>query len=232
MANFALVHGAWDGGWIFRKVARILRSAGHEVFAPTLTGLGERSHLRSMAISLDTHIQDVVNVIAWEDLDQVVLCGHANGGTVITGVADAIPEKLKAVVYLDAIIPEDGQSTMDLIDPARIAAFVKGAAGLGGDAVPPSTNQSIANANERAWVLAKMTPHPLGALVEGIRLTGAHTRVPKYIAVFAEGGAIGAGFADKCRAKPGWDVRFMQGGHSLMIDDAEGVAAILIEAAG
>ena len=118
--------------------------------SPTLTGLGERSHLRGITVSRDTHIQDVVNVIAWEDLDQVVLCGHSCADMVVTGVADAIPEKLRALVYLDATIPAHGQSTMDMIDPAWPAVMLKGAATLGVDLVPAPTTSSMPDAADRA----------------------------------------------------------------------------------
>ena len=110
MANFVLVHGAWHGGWCWVRVAERLRRDGHFVVTPTLTGLGERAHLLNRDINLDTHITDIVAVLEAEELQDVVLCGHSYGGCVITGVADRVAERLRAVVYLDAFIPEDGQS--------------------------------------------------------------------------------------------------------------------------
>jgi pimeloyl-ACP methyl ester carboxylesterase len=114
MANFVLVHGAWIGGWCWRPNAQALRKAGHEVFTPTLTGLGERSHLMNPSINLDTHIADIVNVIKHEELSDVVLVGHSYGGMVVTGVADALAEKIRSLVYLDAFVPESGQALVDL----------------------------------------------------------------------------------------------------------------------
>ncbi|MEA2679624.1 MAG: hypothetical protein QOK03_1346 [Candidatus Binataceae bacterium] len=93
MSTFVLVHGAWHGGWCYKPVARLLRNAGHEVYTPTLTGLGERSHLMSPTIDLATHVKDIVNVLRWEELSDVVLAGHSYGGMVITGVADLVPTK-------------------------------------------------------------------------------------------------------------------------------------------
>ena len=232
MATFVLVHGAFDGGWCYRKVARLLRAAGHEVFAPTLTGLGERSHLRHAAINLDTHIQDILNVIAWEGLEEVILCGHSAGGMVVMGVADAIPEKLAAVVYLDAFIPEDGQSAMDILDPARVPGMLKAAGTLGGAWVPAPTTSSADDPADRAWVVAKMTAHPFASLVQAIRLTGGYQRVRRTIAVYAEGFRLGGRFFETTRARAGWDVRMVPGGHALMIDRPEEVAALLLEAAG
>ena len=118
MTTFVLVHGAWHGGWCYKRVARLLRQAGHEVYTPTLTGLGERAHLINRAIDLDTHVQDIVGVICCEELSDVVLCGHSYGGMVITGVAEQIAAKIRSLVYLDAFVPENGKSLMDYL-PAQ-----------------------------------------------------------------------------------------------------------------
>src|SRR5262245_44258791 len=106
MATFVLVHGAWHGGWCWRKLRTMLRAAGHEVYTPTLTGLGERSHLGNAAVGLATHVRDVANVLFYEDLSSVVLVGHSYGGMVIGGVAHQAPERLAHLVYLDAFVPE------------------------------------------------------------------------------------------------------------------------------
>lgn len=108
--TFVIVHGAWGGGWAFREVDRLLTADGHQVHRPTLTGQGERVHLASPAVNLTTHVADVVNVILYEDLHDVVLVGHSYGGMVITGVMDRIPERIRQVVFLDAAVPEDGES--------------------------------------------------------------------------------------------------------------------------
>ena len=131
MATYVLVHGAWAGGWMWRDVARVLRSAGHEVFAPTLTGLGERVHLASPAIDLDTHVLDVVNVLRYERLERVVLVGYSYGGMVVTGVAEHLPERVARLVYLDAFVPFDGESAADLLGAARAGLFIQAAKRLG-----------------------------------------------------------------------------------------------------
>ncbi len=122
-ATFVLVHGAWHGGWCYARVAGLLRARGHTVFTPTLTGQGERAHLLSGSINLSTHIEDVLGVFAFERLDDVVLAGHSYGGMVITGVADRIPERIRALAYLDAFVPENGQSLFDIYIPATRSAF-------------------------------------------------------------------------------------------------------------
>jgi pimeloyl-ACP methyl ester carboxylesterase len=115
VATFVLVHGMWAGGWYWQKVRPLLRAAGHEVFSPTLTGLGERVHLARPEVDLDTHIDDVVNVMRYEDLRDVVLVGHSYAGMVIGGVADRAPERLARLVYLDAFVPEDGDCVEDFL---------------------------------------------------------------------------------------------------------------------
>jgi pimeloyl-ACP methyl ester carboxylesterase len=119
MANFVLVHGAWIGGWCWRPNAQAPRRAGHEVYTPTMTGLGERSHLLNPSINIDTHITDIVNVIKHKELSDVVLVGHSYGGMVVAGVADTLPGKISSLVYLDAFVPENGQSLFGLLPPFR-----------------------------------------------------------------------------------------------------------------
>ena len=108
--TYVIVHGAWGGGWAFKQVDDLLTADGHKVYRPTLTGQGEKVHLASTNIDLSTHIQDIVNVILYEDLHDIVLVGHSYGGMVITGVADRVPDRLKHLIYIDALLPVDGES--------------------------------------------------------------------------------------------------------------------------
>ena len=123
MATFVLVHGSFHGGWCWDGVAERLRAAGHAVFAPTLTGLGERSHLLSPEVDLDTHIADIAGVIAWQDLHDIVLVGHSYGGMVTTGVCDRLSDRIAVHVCLDALVPSDGDTVMGLLQPGTVAAF-------------------------------------------------------------------------------------------------------------
>ncbi len=120
MATFVICHGAWDGGWYWQDVANLLREKGHHVYTPSLTGLGERVHLGNPAIDLDTHIQDIVNVCLFEALDKVVLVGHSYGGAIITGVADRIPNRLSELIYIDAFVPKNGESLVDLFGESPV----------------------------------------------------------------------------------------------------------------
>jgi pimeloyl-ACP methyl ester carboxylesterase len=111
---YVIVHGAWGGGWAFKRVDSLLREKGCIVYRPTLTGQGERAHLASPSIGLSTHIQDVVNMILYEDLHDVILVGHSYGGMVVTGVADSLPGRIKKLIYLDAFVPENGESVLTM----------------------------------------------------------------------------------------------------------------------
>ena len=132
MATFVLVHGAWHGGWCWKKVTPLLRAAGHEVYTPTLTGLGERAHLLTREVDLDTHIRDIINVLEYEELRDVILVGHSYAGMVIAGVADRVPARLAHLVYLDAFVPRDGQASLSL-SPPELEAHLRAQALAEGD---------------------------------------------------------------------------------------------------
>ena len=117
--TFLVCHGAWSAGWAWKKMHPLMQAAGHRLVTPTCTGLGERVHLANPSIDLETHIEDVLNVIKYEDLRDIVLLGHSYGGMVATGVADRARDRVSQLIYLDAFVPEDGQSLLDLNEPAR-----------------------------------------------------------------------------------------------------------------
>ena len=233
MANFVLVHGAWHGGWCYSRVAKILRAQGHDVYTPTLSGMGERSHLLNADINLNTHINDVINVIEWEDLDNVVLCGHSYGGIVVTGVADAIHERVGALVYLDAYIPEDGDSVMTFMSEEREARLLREAHAAGGLAIPaPDVSMYGVNAADLEWVQGKVTPHPLATFLQPIHLTGAHSKIRRTY-VYAKGQTTTRPYFDKLMQDPAWTVLTTEkGGHDQMIDDPVAVSNILIDSIG
>ena len=231
MATFILVHGAWHGGWCWQRVARKLRGQGHDVFSPSLTGLGDRCHLLSPDVNLSTHISDIANLIDSHDLNEVVLCGHSYGGLVITGVADQIPEKVSALVYLDALVPEDGQCMFDTI-PQEIADGFRAQAAEGdGFSVPAMTaDQFNVNPADAAWMNRKCTNHPLASFTEHLALSGRHLKVSRRVYVLAAGfdhpGTRAA--YESVLTKPGWTSEVMQGGHDLMIDNPDEVADLLL----
>ena len=125
MATFLICHGAWSAGWAWKKVRPLLQAAGHEVFTPTYTGLGERAHHASPAVDLEIHIKDVLAVIEFEDLRDCILVGHSYGGMVATGVADQVPARVRHLIYLDAFVPGNGQSLVRRRPSAQQAALLQ-----------------------------------------------------------------------------------------------------------
>ena len=180
MSTFVLVHPAWFGGWCWKKVVPALQAAGHTACTPTLTGLGERAHLASPEVGLSTHIDDVVSALLFEDLDAVTLVGSSSGGTVVTAVADRVPERIERVVYLDAFVPSDGQSTSELVAPDRWAAMehlvaAEGEGWLLPRFSPAPWEQFVRNAWELGdadveWVLPRLRPTPVRHFTEPVQL--------------------------------------------------------------
>jgi pimeloyl-ACP methyl ester carboxylesterase len=229
--TFVLVHGAWHGGWCWRRVADVLERKGHKVFTPTLTGLGERSHLMSRDINLDTHITDVVNVFKWEDIKDAVLVGHSYGGWVISGVAEQVLPRLASIVFLDAFMPDNGtrglDNTSEFSRKGILAAIEKG------EVSRPSPTAAMFDVNEkdRAWVDSKVTPQPVGVALQPIRLTGARDRVAKktYIRAAAYPQAIFDKYLGVCKADKTWRTFEIPCGHDVMVDMPERLAEVLME---
>jgi len=234
-SDFVLIHGAWHGGWCWRRVADLLSARGHRVFAPTLTGVGERSHLADRSINLDTHVEDVLNLLKWEGLSNVVLVGHSYGGMVISGVADRAPAGVVgSIVYLDAFVPENGMSLLD---------YTTGEGREGGPMVEEGERTGLVspipaevfavNRADRAWVDAQCTPHPYRTLTQKIRLTGARDRIARRTYILATGysGLPFSSFAARVRDEPGWRYHEVDCGHDVMLDAPEQLAEMLLEAA-
>jgi len=228
--TFVLVHGAWHGGWCYARVAALLRARGHTVFTPTLTGQGERAHLVSGPINLSTHIEDVLGVFRYERFDEAVLAGHSYGGMVITGVADRIPERISALAYLDAFVPEDGQSLFDINIPANTQRLLQQAGSLGGLAVPaPPAEYFGVNPADAPTVDALATPHPLGCFSEKLKLTGAYRTVQKHL--YVHGTVLPREspfrrFYEGAKAA-GWSAHALACGHDVMLDMPEETARLL-----
>lgn len=166
MTSIVLVHGAWGGSYGFRKLRPLLTAAGHDVFSPSMTGIGERSHLAGPEVTLSLHMQDVRNTIFYEDLDDLMLLGFSYGGMVVTGLLDDIGDKVRHLVYLDAIVPGDGQSATDVIGPAGQAML----ASADDWAIPPLPRE-LDTPEATAWSNARRTNQPVGTLTEPISLS-------------------------------------------------------------
>jgi pimeloyl-ACP methyl ester carboxylesterase len=234
--TFVLVHGAWHGGWCWRRVADILSAQGHRVLTPTLTGLGERSHLlqAGMRIGLDTHVADVVNVLRWEGLADVVLCGHSYGGMVVSGAAERLPpDAIRSLVFVDAFVPDNGQSLLDL-GSANVKDMIGKLVEQKAGAVPPVPAAAFrVNERDRAWVDGLCTPQPLATMTDRLTLTGARERIANKTYIRAAGYPSPGFDAAKAKvsAAGGWRVTELPCGHDTMVDLPEQTAALLLEAA-
>ena len=240
MATFVLVHGAWHGGWCWNKVAPLLRRTGSDVYTPTLSGLGERAHLTKLLepsqVNLDLHIDDVIGLMEYEGLESVVLVGHAYAGMVITGVAEVCPERLSHLVYINGVIPGDGESMADQLAPVRgpeFAAWVRGHIERGEGYLPsPASPEEIGRRwgipelADREWMFSKVTPQPAAAMAGAVSIGNPAARnIPSSFI-----GGEEAGFqpvADRAR-ESGWGMYHLDSGHDPMVSHPREVAEILL----
>jgi pimeloyl-ACP methyl ester carboxylesterase len=232
MATFVLVHGAWHGGWCWRSVSPLLRRAGHEVFAPSLTGLGERKHLARSDIGLDMHIEDIVSLLEMEDLKDVVLVGHSYGGMVVTGAADRAHGRIKRLVYLDAFFPENGKCALDYVVPERAARMREEGEKVGSVTPPPLSLWGLTKPEHIDFVKPREVRHPYRTMSQQIKLgnEAALARLPKTF-IYCSSPATGSfdQFAAKYRHNPAWKFFELKTGHDAMILMPEQVAEILLK---
>jgi pimeloyl-ACP methyl ester carboxylesterase len=244
MATFVLVHPAWLGGWCWKKVSSLLQSDGHAVYTPTLTGLGERAHLAAPTVGLNVHIEDVVQTFTFEELNDVIIVGNSSAGTVITGVADRVPERIDQVVYLDAFVPENGQSTRDLIAPER-RLVMDGLVESEGDGwllprfAEAPWDQFVPTAwevtgDDLRWFLQRLRPTPFRHFTEPIHLADPGAQGPPRVYVRCTRNAPHPGFdhfAEAAQSKPGWTRRDMPTAHLPYITEPEELTSLLVEIA-
>jgi pimeloyl-ACP methyl ester carboxylesterase len=232
MTTFVLVHGAWHGSWCWKRVRKALQAEGQEVFTPTLTGVGERSHLLAPQVNLDTHIDDVVNLIHWEGLSDVVLCGHSYGGCVISGVADRVPDRIGELVYLDAFVLDDGESLHDTLPPAQRDLQLELTRQHGeGWKVPPIPAEVFGvNANDIEWVNRQCTMQSLATFQQAIKLGGAAGASIPATFILANGwnDSPFPSFFERAKAR-GWRTLTVPCGHDVMVDRPEELTRVLLD---
>ncbi|HWC28661.1 MAG TPA: alpha/beta hydrolase [Dehalococcoidia bacterium] len=221
MATFVLVHGAWTGGFVWRRVSRFLRQLGHDVFSPTLTGLGERVHLSGRHVDLRLHVTDILNVLEYEDLRDVVLVGHSYGGMVVSMVADAAPDRIRHLVYLDAFVPDDGESVQSL----------RGEPPLAGDWVAPPSLAGNEARLARLLALSHLSLQPRATFEQPAVLAQpletrrfARTYV---LAMGREPPSAQKRAASRAKSDPRWRYFEIEAGHDLMLTAPECVADLL-----
>ena len=230
MSAFVLVHGAWHGGWCWDRVAPRLRAAGHEVHAPTLTGLSERAHLLSPLVGLETHVEDVVRLLDVLDRPDVVLVGHSYAGQVVTAAADRRPGLVAARVYLDAFVGADGEAARDLLPETVEHHWASSAAEQGFGWLVPVRRLSVLGVTEQRdvdWLTPRLTPHPWKTYTDPLRLTGAGDDVPATFVECVSWMRVFAGQADRARAR-GWPVHELETGHEAMVTAPAALADLLL----
>ena len=235
MPTFVLVHGAWHGSWCWKRVRKALQAHGHEVFTPTLTGVGERSHLLAPQVNLDTHIDDVVNLIQWEELSDVVLCGHSYGCCVISGVTDRIPDRIRELVYLDAFVLEDGESAHDTLPSLQRDMQLEITRQHGeGWRVPPIPAEVFGvNTADIEWVNRQCTMQSLATFQQAIKLKRtAEATIPTTF-ILANGWKDSPFplFYERAKAR-GWKTLSVPCGHDVMLDRPEELTRALLGVAG
>ncbi|HLZ25537.1 MAG TPA: alpha/beta hydrolase family protein [Ktedonobacterales bacterium] len=237
MATFVLVHGGWHGGWCWQKVIPFLEAAGHEVYAPTLTGLAERASELSPDVGLDTHIQDIVGLLEGKDLQGVILVGHSYGGMVITGVVDRAPERIAHLVYLDTLVPRDGESIAS-VSPMVFRLLRKQAQAHGdGWQIASHGDYGVTTEPDRSWVLSKVTAQPLKTYEQPLHLTNPAivSTKPRTHIDCTGSGVVFALMRHLLapRALPpteaGWRLRQLPTGHDAMIMMPRELAELLLE---
>jgi pimeloyl-ACP methyl ester carboxylesterase len=234
MTTFLICHGAWSAGWAWKKMRPLLRAAGHDVFTPTYTGLGERAHLASRSITLDTHIADILGVIECEDLSDIVLVGHSYGGMVATSVADRAPDRIARLVYLDAFVPENGQSLFDLV-PAQMLSGMRAALAAQGDGwlLQPNPTPPDTSPEDMAWVTPLRRWQPVGAFTQPIALKSAGAKPPRtyiYCTRIAPGDPFGQ-YARRFRSDPAWTFFEIDASHNPNVTAPKALARIFDQVA-
>jgi pimeloyl-ACP methyl ester carboxylesterase len=224
-ATFVIVHGAWGGSYGWTPFVERMRARGHRVFYPSLTGLGERSHLFSGAINLSTHVEDVCNTVRCEQLDKFILVGHSYGGMVITGVAERLADKIAAIAYIDAFLPENGKCLFDYTAGDNNQRLVE--AGERGGIAIPSPAQSMIGLSEAEKALR--APMAIGTLVEKLKLGGKAASIANRLYVFAANnpGPTFRQFYDRVRAEKGWKVAEVACGHGVHREKPEELLGLL-----
>lgn len=218
MATFVLVPGGWHGGWYFQSLTEALRARGHRAYAPTLTGLGERRHLLRSNVNLDTHVDDVVQLLQMETLSEVILLGHSYAGMVISGVVDRAADRVATAIYCDAYVPIDGQSCFDLANDVFRKLFLDGAA-EDGFSVPP-----------RPGLDPRATPHPLATFLQRLHLRGPSAKIQRaYIYLSGWRETPFTAVYERVRTMPEWRTFDLPVGHDVMAHAFDELLEILLQ---
>ena len=226
--TFLVCHGAWSAGWAWKKMHPLMQAAGHRLLTPSYTGLGERAHLANPAIDLETHIADILNVIKYEDLRDIVLLGHSYGGMVATGVADRARDRIAQLIYLDAFVPRNGQSLFDLNEPARQPMRDRAKSGDGWR-VPPNPTPPDTPQADLDWLTERRVDMPIKCFEQGLKLScGARDAAQLHLRHAASRPPTLLGRSPRApKAKPGWRYHEIDASHSPNVTAPEALMDVL-----
>ena len=226
--TFLVCHGAWSAGWAWKKMHPLMQAAGHRLVTPSYTGLGERAHLAHQGLDLESHIQDMLNVIQYEDLRDIVLVGHSYGGMVATGVADRARDRITQLIYIDAFVPEDGQSLLDLNEVARprMRELTKSGDGW---RVPPNPTPPDTPPADVEWLTERRVHMPIKCFETKLRLQNGEPTLPRsyiYATRITPADTFGQ-FAKRARSEAGWRYDAIDASHSPNVTAPEALMALL-----
>src|SRR5450631_4279535 len=227
-ATFLVCHGAWSAGWAWKRMHPLMAARGHRLVAPTYTGLGEREHLASPSVDLETHIADILNVIKYEDLRDIVLVGHSYGGMVASGVADRARDRVTQLIYIDAFVPDDGQSLLDLNEVAR-ARITELAKSGDGWRVPPNPTPPDTPQADVEWLTERRVDMPIKCFEMKLALRGGELTLPRsyiYATRITPADTFGP-FAARAKSEPGWRYHEIDASHSPNVTAPEALMALL-----
>ena len=226
--TFLVCHGAWGGGFAWKKMHPLMQAAGHRLLTPSYTGLGERSHLANPSIDLDTHIEDILNVIKYEDLRDIVLVGHSYGGMVATGVADRARDKVAQLIYIDAFAPGDGQSLFDLNESGRVTSQDAAKSGDGWR-VPPMQPPPDTSPADVEWLSPRRVHMPIKCFEAKLKLQGGALTLPRsyiYATRIAPADTFGP-MARQAKSDPAWRYYEIDASHSPNVTAPDALMALL-----
>jgi pimeloyl-ACP methyl ester carboxylesterase len=232
--TFLLCHGAWGGGWSWKKMHPLMQAAGHRLLTPTYAGLGERAHLANPDVDLETHIQDILNVIKYEDLRDFVLLGHSYGGMVATAVADRARDSINQMVYLDAFVPRDGECLLDFLPQSERQRMRDGAASGDGWRIAPNPSPPDMSQVDLDWQAPRRVHMPIKCFETKLKLQHSETTLPRnYIYCSRKaGGDPFAAFAKRLKSDSAWRYFEMDASHSPNVTAPEALMKVLQEIVG
>ena len=228
-ATFLVCHGAWSAGWAWKKMHPLMAAAGHRLVTPSYTGLGERAHLANPSIDLETHIEDILNVIHYEDLRDIVLVGHSYGGMVATGVAGRARDRATQLIYIDAFVPDDGESLLDLLNGSERQRMRELAKAGDGWRVPPNPTPPDTPPADLEWLTERRVDMPLQCFEMKLKLHGGSLTLPRNYIYATRASPVDAfgPFAKRARSEAGWRYHEIDASHSPNVTAPEALMSVL-----